>query len=121
MMQIDLRKIGYPAEGIICVDTGGGNDYESPQEALSEHTCAYCRRFDHKEWVCPLDGQEKNPDEDTCDSIDYEEVWLDCQYGFRSPVRCEYSSDENYKKACEAIKTINRMIKADWEHDMETR
>ena len=102
-----LADYGYPAEGIIEVEIGGGNTYEIPQEGLSPHTCESCRKL-NKDWVCTLTGEDKDPDNDTCQDIDYEEKWLDCSYGFRSPVRCEYSSDNAYEQACKAIKAINR-------------
>ena len=109
-----LADYGYPSEGIIEVDRGGGDGYELPQEALSPHTCGWCRKCDSGE-TCTKDGREIDVDTDTCDDIDYREEWLDTSYGFRSPVRCEYSSDKTYKQACEAIKAINSSIKDDYE------
>lgn len=126
-MNTTLADWGYPAEGIIDVDKGGGDSYEVPQEAFSPHTCGSCRKFNGeyctKEWnngdesYCIPGRDEKDPDTDTCDDIDYEEELLDSQYGFRDPVRCEYSSDKKYKQACEAIKAINRDIKDSYEQD----
>lgn len=109
-----LAEMGYPSEGIIEVDRGGGDGYEMPQEALSPHTCGWCRKCDSGE-TCTKDGREIDVDTDSCDDIDYQEEWLDTSYGFRSPVRCEYSSDKTYKQACEAIKAINSSIKDDYE------
>ena len=108
-----LKDWGYPAEGIIDVGNGGEDSWEMPQEALSEHTCEYCRKFDRKEWVCTVSGEDKNPDQDYCEDIDYIEEWLDTEDGFRSPVRNEYSSDKTYQQACEAIKAINRHIRSE--------
>ena len=115
-----LKDWGYPSEGILDVDAGGGDSYEMPQEALSARTCQWCRKFNGdyctKEWnngdesCCVPERDEKDPDTDSCDDIDYIEEWLDSQYGFRSPVRCEYSSDKAYEQACEAIKAINKHI-----------
>lgn len=110
MRKMTLKDFGYPEEGIIDVDRGGGDCYEVPQEALSAHTCGSCRKFDRKEWTCKKDNEEKDPDYDYCDDIDYVDEWLDSGDGFRSPVRNEYSSDETYKQACEAIDAINRYI-----------
>ena len=104
-----LKDYGYPSEGIILVDKGGGDDYEMPQEALSARTCGSCRQLDC-DWCCKRTGEEKDPDVDYCDDIDYQEEWLDTEYGFRSPVRNEYSSDKAYEQACEAINAINRNI-----------
>ena len=106
-----LKDCGYPEEGIIYVDAGGGDDYEMPQEALSEHGCVSCRNLDKKECVCKLTGEEKDPECDYCDEIDYIECWLNTEYGFRSPVRQEYSSDEAYEQACKAIEAINDCIR----------
>ena len=117
MRQKTLKDFGYPAEGIILVDAGGGDAYEVPQEAFSPRTCEYCRLFDSKEWVCTKDGEEKDPDNDSCDDIDYIDKWLDSEYGFRSPVRCEYSSDKAYEQACKAIIRMNRNIKDEYERD----
>ena len=124
-MKERLNDWGYPAEGILDVDAGGGDSYEMPQEALSAHTCGSCRLFDGdyctKEWnngdesYCIPERDEKDPDTDTCEQIDYVEEWLDSQYGFRSPVRCEYSSDKAYEQACEAIKAINAYINSERE------
>ena len=108
--KITLEDYGYPREGILDVDAGGGDSYEMPQEALSARGCDSCRNFDRKEWVCKLTGEEKDPDYDYCDDIDYIEKWLDNSLGFRSPVRQEYSSDEAYKQACDAINAINANI-----------
>ena len=124
-MKDRLKDWGYPAEGIILVDAGGGDDYEMPQEALSAHTCGSCRLFDGdyctKEWnnadesCCIPERDEKDPDTDTCDEIDYVEEWLDCEYGYRSPVRCEYSSDKAYEQACKAINAINAYVNSERE------
>lgn len=114
MRRRTLDDYGYPRGYSIDVDTGGGDGYEAPQEALSPRTCESCRRLD-KDWVCPLTGGDKDPDNDTCDQIDYKEEWLDSSYGFRSPVRCEYDSDEDYKQACEAIKAINKGINDEYD------
>ena len=111
-----LEDYGYPIEGILDVDKGGGDFYQVPQEALSPRTCEYCRKFDSKEWVCTLTGEDKCID-DTCDRIDHVEEWLDNEYGFRSPVRQEYSSDKTFEQACKAIKAINRSIKESYERD----
>lgn len=113
-MRKTLKDFGYPQEGIIYVDSGGGNGYECPQEALSAHTCGSCKKFNRKEWICMKDNADKEPDEDFCDDIDYAEEWLDSQYGFRSPVRCEYSSDDTYEQACKAIDRINTSISDQW-------
>ena len=110
-----LKDWGYPAEGIIDVDDGGGDSHELPQEALSERTCAYCRKFNKEEWVCTVTGEDKNPDCDYCDNIDYIEEWLDTEDGFRTPVRSEYSSDKTFQQACKAIKAINHQIWLDRE------
>lgn len=110
MIEKTLKDWGYPSEGIIEVDMGGGDGQEFPQEAWSAHTCGSCRKFDRKDWVCTLTNEDKDPDDDTCDSIDYEEKWLEPGYGYRSPVRCEYSSDRTYEQACKAIKAINEWI-----------
>ena len=129
MKRTSLEDWGYPAEGIIDVCWNGDPDrcQEMPQEALSAHTCGSCRLFNGdyctKFWnnaeedYCLPDRDEKDPDNDTCDDIDYEEEWLDTQYGFRSPVRCEYSSDETYKQACEAIAALNRAIADEYAPD----
>lgn len=109
-----LADYGYPAEGIIDVDLGGGNGQEYPQEAFSPRTCGSCRKFNGGDWTCYKDGEDKDPDNDTCGDIDYQEEWLDNGY-LRSPVRCEYSSDETYKQACEAIEAINRSIKDEYD------
>lgn len=114
MREPTLVEMGYPSEGIIEVDRGGGDGYELPQEALSPHTCGWCRKCDSGE-TCTKDGHEVDVDNESCDDIDYQEEWLDTSYGFRSPVRCEYSSDKTYKQACEAIKAINSSIKDDYE------
>lgn len=94
------RKYGYPAEGVVYVDIGGGDDYEAPQERWSGQYCGSCRMFDTKDWVCKRSGEDKDPDADTCDDIDFEEKELE---ELRDPDRREYSSDENYKAACKAI------------------
>ena len=112
--KMTLADYGYPAEGIIGVDCGGGDGYDLPQEALSAHTCKWCRKCEHGE-TCSKDGRDVDIDTDTCEDIDYIEEWLDTSYGFRSPARCEYSSDKTYKQACEAIKAINRNI--NYEYD----
>ena len=120
-MEMKLADYGYPEEGIVYVETGGGNCIEVPQETYSPYTCKSCRRFNGdcctKNWnnadesyYCPS-TDDKDPDTDTCDDIDYEEEFLGGEYGFRSPVRCEYSSDETYNQACEAIKVINERIR----------
>ena len=97
-------------EGIIDVSPNGSPDsYEVPQEALAPYTCCSCRKFDGE--CCTKDGKEKDPDNDTCEDIDYEEEWLDTEYGYRDPVRCEYSSDKTYEQACKAIRRINAAIK----------
>ena len=119
--RITLKDYGYPAEGIIYVDVGGGDDYEAPQEALSERGCCYCRNFDSKEYICKLTGEEKDPECDYCDRIDYIEKWLDSEYGFRSPVRQEYSSDQTYEQACKAIDAINHDIEETNEHEYNVR
>ena len=115
-MKTTLKDWGYPLEGIIDVDAGGGDSHEMPQEALSEHTCCYCKNFNNKEYICKLNGEDREPDE-YCENIDYIEQWLDSEYGFRSPVRQEYSSDKAYKDACDAIDAINRNIEAVNEHE----
>ena len=119
-MKKHLKDWGYPAEGILDVDAGGGDSYEMPQEALSEHICCYCRNFDSKEYVCKLTGEIMDSDE-YCDRIDYIEKWLDSEYGFRTPVRQEYSSDKIFKQACDAIDAINRSIEAENEHKYNVR
>ena len=111
-----LKDWGYPAEGIIDVSNGGEDSWECPQEALSEHTCAYCRKFT-KDWTCSDTGEDQDPDQDYCDDIDYIEEWLDTEGGFRSPVRNEYSSDATYQQACEAIKAINAHIRSERERE----
>ena len=110
-----LKDFGYPSEGIIDIDRGGGDSYECPQEAFSAHTCGSCRKFT-KDWTCGITGEDKEPDYDTCDDIDYIEKWVGDEFGFRDPVRCEYSTDEAYEQACKAINAINRDIKAESEH-----
>ena len=111
-----LEDYGYPAEGIICVDAGGGDFYEMPKEGISAHTCGSCRKF-CKDWTCTVTGEEKDPDYDTCEDIDYKEEWLDSSYGFRSPVRCEYSSDKAYEQACKAINAINADVNSEPESE----
>ena len=110
-MRERLKDWGYPAEGIIDVCWNGDPDRceEMPQEAYSPHTCKYCRKCDSGE-TCTKDGREIDIDTDTCEDIDYIEEWLDSSYGFRSPVRCEYSTDKAYKQACDAINAINAYI-----------
>lgn len=121
-----LADYGYPKEGIIEVSHDGGPDgYELPQEALAPHTCISCRLCDGavcmKEWkdLDPTyyvpERDDRDVDNDTCDDIDYEERWLDTEYGFRSPVRCEYSSDEAYQQACKAIDRMNAEINSEHE------
>ena len=115
--QMTLADFGYPAEGIIEYTTDGGPDgHECPQEALSAHECEYCRKFNHDDWTCSKDGSNKWID-DTCGDIDYIEEWLDSSYGFRYPVRCEYSSDETYEQACKAIDRINAWMRIEDERD----
>ena len=109
-----LEEFGYPREGIVVEDMGGGDGREWPQEVLSAHTCGSCKKFDHKDWVCTMTKEDRDPDCDTCENIDYEEEWLETCYGFRSPVRNEYSSDKAYEQACKAIIAINK-----WMDDME--
>lgn len=116
-----LKDFGYPLEGIVYVDAGCGDDYEVPQEALSAHTCGSCQNFDSKEWVCKLTGEDKDPDDDFCDGIDYKEEWLDCEDGYRSPVRNEYSSDKAYEQAVKAINSINRYVREENEHEYNVR
>ena len=118
--RITLKDWGYPAEGILDVDDGGGDSHEAPQEALSAHECAYCRNFDGKQYICKLTGEDREDDE-CCDKIDYIEKKLDSEYGFRSPVRQEYGSDKTYKQACEAIDAINNDIEAENEHKYNVR
>ena len=123
--KMTLKDFGYPEEGILDVSNGGEDSYEMPQEALSPHTCGSCRLFNGeyctKEWnnadesYCIPERDEKDPDVDTCDDIDYQEEWLDCSCGFRLPVRCEYSSDKAYSKACKAIEAINISIQREYE------
>ena len=122
MRKTTLKDYGYPAEGIVYVDTGGGKDYECPQEAFTSHTCISCKLWDSdyctkggKETFCTPDGNEIDPYTYTCDDIDYIDEWLDTEYGFRDPVRCEYSTDKAYEQACEAIKRLNKDIKEDHE------
>lgn len=129
--RMTLKDWGYPAEGIILVDDGGGDFHEAPQEALSAHTCGSCRLFNGdyctKDWnngeedYCIPERDEKDPDFDYCDDIDYVEEWLDSEYGFRSPVRNEYSSDKAFKQACDAISAINRYIEDEAEHEYYVR
>lgn len=111
-MKYTLSDFGYPSEGILDVDAGGGDSYEVPQEALSPHTCGYCRKCDCGE-TCTKDGRDVDMDNDSCEDIDYIEEWLDSSYGYRSPVRCEYSSDKTYHQACKAINAINRHMEDD--------
>ena len=107
MREPTLKDFGYPEEGIIDVAPNNGPDsYERPQEGWSPHTCASCRKL-NADWECTLTGEEKDPDEDTCDQLDYKKKWLE---EYRDPVRCEYSSDRTYKQACEAIKEIRDWI-----------
>ena len=115
-----LKDWGYPSEGIIEVDDGGGDSHEMPQEAWSEQTCCYCRNFDNKKYVCKLNGDDRDSDE-YCDKIDYIEKRIDSEYGFRSPVRQEYSSDGTFKQACNAIDAINRHIEEENEHRYNVR
>lgn len=114
-MKCRLKEMGYPKEGIRCIGYGGEDNCEMPQEGFSAHLCGSCRNFDSKECVCKKDGSEKEPDIDFCDDIDYVEKLLDCEFGFRSPVRNEYSSDQAYEQACEAIKAINKAVKEEFE------
>ena len=119
MREKTLKDYGYPFEGIIEVCPNNGPDsIEYPQEHWSAHTCGSCRRFNN-DWICEKTGEEKDPDEDTCDDIDYEEKELDGE--FRSPVRCEYSSDKAYDQACKAIARINADIRAEEEHQYNLR
>ena len=114
-MEPTLADFGYPAEGIIEYTTDGGPDgHECPQEALSPHQCSSCNRY--FDWTCQLTGEEKDP-EDTCEKIDYVEEWEDSSYGFRSPIRCEYSSDKTYEQACKAIDRINAWMRREDERD----
>lgn len=111
-----LADYGYPAEGIVSVCWNGSPDAEDyPQEAFTPHTCGSCRLFNGecctKEWnngdesyYIP-DRDDRDPDNDTCDDIDYEQDWLD---ELRDPVRCEYSSDKAYEQACKAIARMRR-------------
>lgn len=127
--RMTLADYGYPAEGIIEICPDGGPDgYEAPQEILSPHTCASCRKYDDactKEWnncdeaYYVPERDDRDPDVDTCDDIDYREEWLDASYGFRDPVRCEYSSDETFQQACKAIARINADINSEHEERSE--
>ena len=130
MKKKTLADYGYPLEGIIEVTPNGGPDgYEMPQEGLTPHTCVSCMQCHGdvctKEWnnADPADyipeRDDRDPDVDTCDDIVYVEEWLDASYGFRNPVRCEYSSDETYQQACKAIARINADINSEHEERSE--
>ena len=116
MRKLSLSDYGYPYEGIVIIDHGGGDGYEYPQEAFTPRDCGSCRLFDSKEYVCMKTGDDKDP-YDTCDDIDYKEEWEDSEGGYREPVRHEYSSDKAYEQACKAIKAINRDILKNRERD----
>ena len=108
---INLRDYGYPEEGIIEVSRDGGPDgYEVPQEAFSARTCENCRKCNLEDWTCTMDGKDVDPETCTCDDIEYIEKELDCSYGFRYPVMCEYSSPSNYVMARNAIVRINQLM-----------
>ena len=124
-MKYDLEKDwGYPREGIVDLDLGGGDALPCPQEMWSARTCGSCKLFDGeyctKEWnnadpcYCVPERDEKDPDTDYCDDIDYIEEHLE---ELRDPVRHEYSSDKAYKQACEAIDAIRKYQAEQEEHD----
>lgn len=119
MQEKTLKEYGYPMYYAIGIDCGCGDGYEVPQEYFTARTCGSCRRF-NKEWVCEKTGEDKDPDNDTCDDIDYEEEAVNNEE-YRSPVRCEYDSDKDYKQACKAISRINADIRAEAEHQYNLR
>lgn len=131
MRERTLEDYGYPHWHIVEV-CPNGDPYRAecyPQEHWSAHTCGSCRKFNGeyctKDWnngeedYCIPERDEKDPDNDTCGDIDYEERELEGE--FRSPVRCEYDSDKDYEQACKAIAKINADIRAEDEHQYNLR
>lgn len=107
-----LKRFNYPDEGLLEISPDGGPDtYFQPQERYSARVCAWCRRFNG--YDCTKGREVNDPDEDTCDDIDYIEEWLE---DLRDPVRQEYSSEKTYQQACKAIRKLKRWQEAEDEH-----